>query len=216
MTLEEFSLEFDVLYNNISSNKAPGLNEYEKSIFLTLAQEQIIKELYTNYEKNEASTVALSSLTEEITLTESKKGTLKNTQVFNLPKKIWLITLEYVSLQSEDKCIADKEIPVIPTSQDWYLKIKNNPFRGASDSRVLRLTKAGNSLDRNSVLVSTIPIKEYNIQYIRRPEPIILADLSDLGVTVQGKTSPQISELPETLHHGILLAAVQLAKATWA
>jgi hypothetical protein len=116
MTLEEFSLEFDVLYNNISSNKAPGLNEYEKSIFLTLAQEQIIKELYTNYEKNEASTVALSSLTEEITLTESKKGTLKNTQVFNLPKKIWLITLEYVSLQSEDKCIADKEIPVIPTS----------------------------------------------------------------------------------------------------
>ena len=35
MTLQEFDLEFDALYNNISSNQAPGLNSYEKSIFLT-------------------------------------------------------------------------------------------------------------------------------------------------------------------------------------
>ena len=34
MTPIEFSTEFDVLYNNITSNQAPGLNEYEKSIFL--------------------------------------------------------------------------------------------------------------------------------------------------------------------------------------
>lgn len=32
---QEFSDEFDVLYNNISSNQAPGLDEYEKSLFLT-------------------------------------------------------------------------------------------------------------------------------------------------------------------------------------
>lgn len=37
MTLQEFSDEFDVLYNNITSNQAPGLNEYEKSVFLTKA-----------------------------------------------------------------------------------------------------------------------------------------------------------------------------------
>ena len=39
----EFSNEFDVLYNNIMSNAAPGLNEYEKSVFLTKAQEEIVK-----------------------------------------------------------------------------------------------------------------------------------------------------------------------------
>ena len=38
MTTQEFSNEFDILYNNIMSNSAPGLNEYEKSIFLTQAQ----------------------------------------------------------------------------------------------------------------------------------------------------------------------------------
>ena len=43
MTTEEFSNEFDVLYNNISSNQSPGLNEYEKSVFLTKAQNEILK-----------------------------------------------------------------------------------------------------------------------------------------------------------------------------
>lgn len=43
MTTQEFSNEFDVLYNNIMSNQAPGLDEYEKSVFLTKAQSEILK-----------------------------------------------------------------------------------------------------------------------------------------------------------------------------
>lgn len=42
----EFSNQFDVLYNNIMSNAAPGLNEYEKSVFLTKAQNEIIKNYF--------------------------------------------------------------------------------------------------------------------------------------------------------------------------
>jgi hypothetical protein len=47
MQLEEFSELFDVNYNNITSNQAPGLNEYEKSVFLTKAQDEIIKNYFT-------------------------------------------------------------------------------------------------------------------------------------------------------------------------
>ena len=43
MTNEEFSNEFDVLYNSITSNQAPGLDEYEKSVFLTQAQEDLVR-----------------------------------------------------------------------------------------------------------------------------------------------------------------------------
>jgi hypothetical protein len=43
MTNQEFSNEFDVFYNNIMSNAAPGLNEYEKSVFLTNAQNEMVK-----------------------------------------------------------------------------------------------------------------------------------------------------------------------------
>lgn len=46
MNVQEFSAEFDVLYNNITSNQAPGLNEYEKSVFLTKAQSQLINEYF--------------------------------------------------------------------------------------------------------------------------------------------------------------------------
>lgn len=41
MTVTEFSNEFDVLYNSVTSNQAPALDEYEKSVFLTKAQYEI-------------------------------------------------------------------------------------------------------------------------------------------------------------------------------
>lgn len=46
MTVTEMSNEFDILYNNIMSNQAPGLDEYEKSVFLTKAQSELILEYF--------------------------------------------------------------------------------------------------------------------------------------------------------------------------
>ena len=46
MTNTEFSSTFDILYNNIMSNAAPGLDEYEKSVFLTKAQLEIVKNYF--------------------------------------------------------------------------------------------------------------------------------------------------------------------------
>lgn len=46
MTVEEMDDMFEVLYNNITSNQAPGLNAYEKSVFLTKAQDEIVKNYF--------------------------------------------------------------------------------------------------------------------------------------------------------------------------
>lgn len=46
MTAEEMKQEFDVLYNNIMSNAAPGLDDYEISLFLTKAQEELLKSYF--------------------------------------------------------------------------------------------------------------------------------------------------------------------------
>ena len=46
MTGPEFSDQFDVLFNNITSNQAPGLNEYEKAVFLTKAQDELVKNYF--------------------------------------------------------------------------------------------------------------------------------------------------------------------------
>lgn len=47
MQLVEFSDQFDVYFNNITSNQAPGLTEYEKSLFLTKAEKEIVKNYFT-------------------------------------------------------------------------------------------------------------------------------------------------------------------------
>jgi hypothetical protein len=43
MNVTELSNRFDVLYNNITSSQAPGLDEYEKSVFLNKAQLEVLK-----------------------------------------------------------------------------------------------------------------------------------------------------------------------------
>ena len=43
MTAVEMHQQFELLYNNIISNQAPGLNSYEISQFLTKAQLEKLK-----------------------------------------------------------------------------------------------------------------------------------------------------------------------------
>lgn len=51
MTVEEMDNMFEVLYNNITSNQAPGLNAYEKSVFLTKAQDEVLKNYFNSKSK---------------------------------------------------------------------------------------------------------------------------------------------------------------------
>lgn len=46
MAVEEMDNMFDVLYNNVTSNQAPGLNAYEKSVFLTKGQNEVLKNYF--------------------------------------------------------------------------------------------------------------------------------------------------------------------------
>ena len=80
-TSEDWSLQFDLLYNNISSNQAPGLTEYEKSVFLTQAQEAVILDLYKgltgdSFETTEEVTRYLNSLvkSDSETLTQASSS----------------------------------------------------------------------------------------------------------------------------------------------
>ena len=68
--VSEWSLQFDLLYQNITSNKAPGLNKYEKSLFLTSAEYVIAMQIYNgslgrSFESTEDATVYLSNLVKQ-------------------------------------------------------------------------------------------------------------------------------------------------------
>ena len=47
MTTQEFSDQFDILYNN-ASNSAPGLDEYEKSVILTKAEKDLVRDYFNS------------------------------------------------------------------------------------------------------------------------------------------------------------------------
>ena len=46
MTNQEFRNEFDISYNAIASMSAPGIDDYELSLYLTKAQLEIVKNYY--------------------------------------------------------------------------------------------------------------------------------------------------------------------------
>lgn len=125
MTNEEFSNEFDTLINSSSVVKPFGISstqlefdEYEKSIFLTKAQEEIAEGLYTgkalgdSFEDTEQLRRYLADLVKTAILPCKKapKG-LSDESVFAvLPDDLWFITYESVILNGDTPCINGKEI----------------------------------------------------------------------------------------------------------
>ena len=101
------------------------------------------------------------------------QGLTATSQFFSMPVDLWFITYESATLKSTDKCINGLTVPVIPIRQDEFNRLKNNPFRGASKSRVLRLDVSGNLVE----LISKYDIDKYLIRYLAKPNPIIIEDL---------------------------------------
>ena len=224
MTIEEFSDEFDVLLNSYAANNPFGtgqgltqLDEYEKSVLLTEAQESIVRDLYNGkltgdgFESTEEQRRNLESLVNTLELTSkdiSKPKMSDNSKFFQLPSDVWFITYESVLLSDESLgCKNNTRIDVIPVRQDEYHNIKNNPFRGPSDKRVLRIDTGSSVIE----LISKYNIQSYFIKYLSKPKPIILQDITDENLSINGETKRMGCELNTVLHRTILERAVALA-----
>lgn len=214
MTLEEFSDEFDVLLYSYSGNNLLRFDEYEKSVFLTKAQEVIVENLYTgkllgdSFEKTEQLRRYLAKLvkTERLYCEPTSKGISPNSVVANLPPDVWFITYEAVSLTGDSACIEGKEIPVIPITQDEYNRIKNNPFRKPNLRKAVRLDIG----DLKVELISEEEINDYIIRYIARPKPIVLVDLPE-SLEINRTQIKTPCELNPSIHKYILETAVEMA-----
>ena len=222
MTVEEFSNEFEVLIQSYSKQLQGGetddlsFTEYEKSTFLTKAQEELVIEFYNgnnpnrdSFEKTEEIRRYLSSL---VISFEGKRtaspiqGLTATSQFFSMPADLWFITYESATLKSTDKCINGLIVPVIPIRQDEFNRLKNNPFRGASKSRVLRLDVSGNLVE----LISKYDIDKYLIRYLAKPNPIIIEDLPQ-SLSINNINKKTECSLNPALHRLILDRAVRMA-----
>lgn len=215
MTNQEFSNEFDVLYNNIMSNQAPGLDEYEKSVFLTKAQYEIIKNYFNpkgnkyqeGFDQNPKRQIDFSRL-----IAFSKMGKVANTEVsgthfiddsvrYYFPQDVFIVLNERIKVQRNNK---DKWLTVIPISMSEFDRIMSKPFRYPLKNQAWRLLT---SSDTSYVELVSAPYDNwerasYLIRYIKKPLPIILIPLSD-SLSIDGykgsiKTGGSIEYIKES------------------
>lgn len=218
MTNKEFSDGFSTLLNSFGITPNITLDEYEKSTFLTNAQEQLIVDIYSgrnviygkSFEQTEEIRRYLSNLVETYetsTKVTGKLGLSQDSVFFEIPQDTWFITYEVAFLKdSRLGCLDGIEASVVPLPQDDLYRAKDNPFRGPSKDRVLRLDIKSDLAE----LISKYNVDKYLMRYISQPTPIILVDLPD-GLSINGVSTESKCELNPVVHRAILERAVQLA-----
>jgi hypothetical protein len=227
MTNEEFSNGFDILVNSYRRFKdfdkqesldSIEFDEYEKSVYLTKAQEELVINFYNgknpygdSFESTEEMRRYLDALvkTKVFTMADALRGigVSDHSVLFQLPDDLAFITMEQITYDDEKLgCYNGSTADVYPVTQDEYSRVKDNPFRGPTKYKAIRL----DSGDKTVELVLKYAIKEYLIKYLSKPEPIILETLPN-GLTIEGASEQTECKLNSILHHTILERAVQMA-----
>lgn len=229
MTTQEFSNEFDVLYNNIMSNQAPGLDEYEKSVFLTKAQLEILKNYFNpkgnkygqGFDENAKRQIDFSTL---ITVAKPSQYTPDGSyvkfddrsQLYKIPQDI-LLMLNETGINTVDG--VKRLISIIPMNYEEYARLMSKPWKQPLKNQGWRLFQSTSGIDFISevVIKYNSSLTDYKIRYVKRPKPIILANLADeySNVSIEGINTITECELDPILHPEILQRAVELAKSAY-
>ena len=218
MNVQEFSNSFDTLLQpyiakeSFSEQNNLAFDEYEKSIFLTKAQEQIVLELYQELEQSEEVRKYLSNLikTDNYAPVGEQDETLINNNFksykVEISNDILFMIYEQCTLSDENNCINNKIVSVVPTIHDDLDKVLKNPFKSPNSRKVIRL-----DFDNKIELISKYSISNYKVRYLKKPNPIILISLEDNLSINNGDTEVSNGETNPILHERIVQRAVQLA-----
>lgn len=218
MNAQEFSNSFDTLLQpyiakeSFSEQNNLAFDEYEKSIFLTKAQEQIVLELYQELEQSEENRKYLSNLikTDNYVPIGEHDETLINSNFksykVEISNDILFMIYEQCTLNDENNCINNKIVSVVPTIHDNLDKVLKNPFKSPNSRKVIRL-----DFDNKIELISKYNISNYKVRYLKKPNPIILVALEDNLSINNGDTKVSNGETNPILHERIVQRAVQLA-----
>lgn len=223
MTITDFSTEFDLLYNNALSNSAPELNSYEKSLFLTQAQEEIVREAYdsntkkTFFEGTEAIRRRLDQLSIPKTVAydptlNTNLSSLKmspNSKFFEIVNEAWYITYERINTSAS-------KLYVVPTSLDQISVLESNPFKAPNKKRAWRLDlKNTISSEKIVEIITTETPSSYFYRYLNEPTPIVLANFDTefpgASLSINGVNTETNCMLNTEAHRLILKRAVELA-----
>lgn len=172
MTIEEMSNQFDVHYNNITSNQAPGLDEYEKSVFLTKAQNELVKAYFSpalNKTQNgfddspirqaDFSTIISNcTLSKIINPTNPLKCFDKRAIAYELPADL------FISLNEQ---LFSGSVPytVVPITFIDYNRLMSKPYKYPLKYQAWRMITKNLTVDSVDIVKKYITIGEQKDQY---------------------------------------------------
>ena len=253
MTTQEFSNTCDTLLNSYNTQGMFGeqasrgeivLDEYEKSVLLTQAQDIIVKQYFEGggvnggFDDSARRQVDFSNLitVEEITKEASPALTPYDersliyktpTTVTGKAKVLYILNEKIVvSTTSGQPAVTTKrQYVVVPINYKEYDRQMSKAYAQPLKKQAWRLFQDGGTsvLDlyseiipvENSIASGEVP--KYKIRYIRRPQPIILTNLdfvTQADLEIDGLKTVSECELNPIVHMDILNKAVELAYTT--
>ena len=200
------SQEFDILYNQVNSNQASSLDEYEKSVFLTKAQDEIVKAYFDprgnkfieGFDGSEKRQYDFSMLVknEDLSVAYGVEKYDPRSLVYALPERMLMILNESIisTASGSDTYIYQ----IIPISYTEYQRLMQKPYQYPAKRQAWRLI-TGDHYDDASGKTYTGSVceiigrfntgtLEYRIRYVVRPYPIILENLNTSynGLSIDG------------------------------
>ena len=167
MTGKEFEDQFEVQFNNITSNQAPGLNTYEKCVFLTKAQDELTKNHFlaqsnpkqAGFDANQKRQMDFSRLmrTYNTDIITQSSSTSRPYGVFDprgiditWPDSLFLVVNETLHLKEwwmasayEKKERIAYQRQVIPLSYSKYTELMSKPYKEPLKNQAWRLCVSG-------------------------------------------------------------------------
>ena len=251
MTTQEFSNTFDTLLNSYNSQGMFGeqasrgeivLDEYEKSVLLTQAQDIIVKQYFEGggvnggFDDSPRRQVDFSNLitVEEITKEENPVLTPydERSLIYKTPatvtgkaKVLYILNEKIVVSTTIGETTTKRQYVVVPINYKEYDRQMSKAYAQPLKKQAWRLFQDGgtSALDlyseiipvENSIASGENP--KYKIRYIRRPQPIILTNLdftTQADLEIDGLKTVSDCELNPIVHMDILNKAVELAYTT--
>ena len=245
MTTQEFSNTFDTLLNSYNTQGLFGeqasrgeivLDEYEKSVLLTQAQDIIVKQYFEgggvngSFDDSARRQVDFSNL---ITVEELSKATSplptanydERSIIFKTPQVLYVLNEKIVVSTNVGGVTKKRQYIVVPINYKEYDRQMSKAYAQPLKKQAWRLFQDGgaSTLDLYSEIIpvegsiATGEDPKYKIRYIRRPKPIVLVNLdftTQSDLEIDGVKTVSECELNPIMHMDILNKAVELAYTT--
>ena len=146
--------------------------------------------------------------------------------LFNFPEDYFLSINELISdAEANDVTY----FSIVPISYSDYQRLMTKPYPYPPKRVAWRLFIGTVEINKTDGKKATVPVAEvisskfvgssdnwdYTLRYVKKPNPIILINLTDDDLSIEGKKVETPCEFPSQLHQEILERAVTLAKIAY-